>query len=38
MYDDLTPRKLPLTDETIGAGDIKRVSLMQSVEFETVSV
>jgi choloylglycine hydrolase len=38
MYDDLTPRRLPLTDETIGSGDIKRMSLMGSEAFETVSV
>jgi len=37
-YDDLTPRRFPLTDATIGSGEIRRVSVMGSADFETMSL
>jgi len=36
MYDDLTPRRFPLTEATIGSGDIRRVNLMGSAGFATI--
>jgi choloylglycine hydrolase len=37
-YDDLTPRRFPLTQDAIGSGDIRRVSVMGSTTFADVAV
>lgn len=37
-YDDLTPRRFPLTEATIGAGGIRRMSVMGATEFLPIVV
>jgi choloylglycine hydrolase len=38
MYDDLTPRRLPLTEATVGSGEPRRASLMGKSPFVDVTI